>query len=164
MPRGYQLRSVDSSEEFVRNSSGTTRLVSDYNPRVFRRLTATVLVVLVQSGAIAAPLMHVHLDDVETAHHHGQSLHAHLSGHHDVGHSRPGPIADHQDEAGRTVSAQIYLAAASEPFSLPVLPSPSFALIVPVAQATGRTPHVAHAHDPPSIGIRSSRAPPAFLS
>lgn len=135
-------------------------MLIDYNPRVLRRLTAAVLVVFVQSGAIASPLMHVHLDDVENGHHHGQSLHAHLSGHQAIAPARPGPIADHQEEAGRTVSAQIYLAAASEPFSLPALPSPSFALIVPVAQKNGRTPHVAHAHDPPSLTLRSPRPPP----
>jgi hypothetical protein len=130
---------------------------------VLRRLTAAVLVVLVQSGAIAAPLTHVHLDDVETEHHHGQSLHAHLSGHQTVP-LRPGPIADHQEETGRTIAVKIYLAAAAKPFSLPALPSPAFALIVPVAQANGRTPHVAHGHDPPSLRLQSPRAPPALLS
>ena len=108
--------------------------------------------------------MHVHLDDVETEHHHGQSLHAHLSGHHSSVPTRPGPIADHQDETGRTVSAQIYLAAASEPFSLAALPPTAFVLIVPATPANGRTPHVAHAHDPPSLTLRSPRAPPSLLS
>lgn len=140
------------------------RGVIDYNPFVLRRLTAVVLVVLVQSGAMASPMMHVHLDAAETEHHHGRSLHAHLSGHHASVPTRHGPIADHQDETGRTVSAQIYLAAASEPFSLPALSSPTFALIVPVTRAEGLIPQVAHAHDPPSLTLRSPRAPPALLS
>jgi len=127
---------------------------------VLRRLTAAVLVVLVQSGAIASPLMHVHLDEADTGHHHGQSLHAHLSGHQAVVPLRPGPVVDHQEEAGRTVTAQIFLSAAAQPFSLPVLPTPAFVLLVPPAQPGGRAPHVSHAHDPPSLTLRSPRAPP----
>jgi len=108
--------------------------------------------------------MHVHLDDHETAHHHGQSLHAHLTGHETVVPPRPGPSADHQEEAGRTIKAQIYVSAAGEPFSLEAAPSAVPVLIVPPAQPGGRPPHVAHAHDPPSVTVRSPRAPPAHLS
>jgi hypothetical protein len=153
------------SEHIVRNSSDAASAAIDYNARVFRRLTAAALVVLVQFSAIAAPLTHVHLDAEETGHHHGQALHAHLSGHDavlPVPHS--GPIADHQDSAGRTIETHIFVAPAVDPFSLPAVASPSFVLVVPPAQPSGRTPHVAHAHDPPALAVRSSRAPPAHLS
>src|SRR5262245_48702203 len=130
---------------FLKTSSGTRQVpgapVLDYNPTVFRRLTAASLVVLVQAGAICAPLMHVHLDAEETGHHHGQTLHAHLSGHDvDVPLTR-GPIADHQEEAGRTVAAQIFVSPAVDPFSLPAVSTPAFVLVVPPAQSGGRTPH-----------------------
>jgi hypothetical protein len=131
---------------------------------VFRRLTAAALVVLVQAGAICAPLMHVHLDSEETGHHHGQTLHAHLSGHDVDVPLRPGPIADHQEEAGRTVAAPIFVSPAADPFNLPLISSPAFVLVVPPAQAGGRTPHTTHATDPPSLRVASPRAPPASLS
>jgi len=155
------------SDRPVRNSSGAAPAAIDYNRRVLRRLTAAALVVLVQIGALAAPLTHVHLDAEETEHHHGQALHAHLSGHdsHDaIRPHRPGPIVDHQEEAGRTVAAQIFLSAAAEPFRLPAVVVPAFVLIVPPAQPSGRMPQVAHAVDPPSVSVRSPRAPPALLS
>jgi hypothetical protein len=136
----------------------------DYNPRVLRRLTAAALVVLVQIGAIAAPMSHVHLDVEETTHHHGQAQHAHLSGHHAVIPEASGPIVDHQDESGRVVTAHVFVGAASDPFSLPLVVPPTFVLLPPPAQPYGRTPHVAHAHDPPTIAVRSPRAPPASLS
>jgi hypothetical protein len=136
----------------------------DYNPRVLRRLTAAALLVLVQIGAIAAPMSHVHLDVDETAHHHGQSQHAHLSGHSAVLPPAPGPVVDHQDESGRVVTAQVFVAAASDPFSLPVVVPPAFVLLLPPAQPHGRTPHVAHAHDPPPLAVGPPRAPPASLS
>jgi hypothetical protein len=131
---------------------------------VLRRLTAAALVVLVQLGVLAAPLTHVHLDDEETGHHSGRALHAHLSGHEPVVPSHPGPVADHSEEAGRTVKTQIYLAAAAEPFSLAAVPSAAFVLTVPPTQTIGRTLIVAHAHDPPSGTVRSPRAPPTSLS
>jgi len=131
---------------------------------VFRRLTAAALVVLVQVGAVCAPLMHVHLDADETEHHHGQALHAHLSDHHIDLPVRPGPIFDHQEEVGRTVAAHIFVSAAAEPFSLPVVPPVAFVLLVPPAQPSGRTPHIAHATDPPSLRNASPRAPPTSLS
>jgi hypothetical protein len=154
-------------EAFVRKSSGAWPLVLDYNPPVFRRLTAAALVVLVQASAICAPLLHVHLDADETEHHHGQALHAHLSGHdnHDtVRPHRPGPIVDHQEEAGRTVAAQIFVSAAADPFSLAAVPPAVFVLVVPAAQPRGRMPHTAHATDPPSLNAASPRAPPTSLS
>ena len=130
---------------------------------MLRRLTAAVLVVLVQAGAIAAPLTHVHLDADDTSHHHGQAMHAHLSGHDAVIPSYSGPRADHQDDEGRVVAAQIFVAAATEPFSLPAIVSPAFVLLVPPPQLSGRTPRVAHAVDPPPLASESPRAPPALL-
>jgi hypothetical protein len=155
-----------AAEEIVRKSSGACPLVLDYNRRVFRRLTAAALAMLVQASALCAPLLHVHLDAEETEHHHGQALHAHLSGHQDHHGAvpRPGPVADHQDEAGRTIAAQIFVSPAADPFSLAAAPSPAFVLVVPPAKLAGRTPHTAHATDPPSRDIASPRAPPTFLS
>jgi hypothetical protein len=132
---------------------------------VFRRLTAAALVMLVQASAICAPLLHVHLDADETGHHHGQALHAHLSGHdsHDSTRPhRPGPIVDHQEEAGRTVAAQIFLSAAADPFSLPAVPPSAFVLVVPAPEPGGRMPHTAHATDPPPLNLSSPRAPPSL--
>jgi hypothetical protein len=131
---------------------------------VLRRLTAAMLVLLVQAGAISAPLTHVHLGDDDRDHHHGQAMHAHLSGHDAVIPSYPGPRADHQDDEGQVVAAQIFVAAASEPFSISAASTPAFVLLVPPAQLTGRTPFVAHAVDPPPLAVRSPRAPPALLS
>jgi hypothetical protein len=131
---------------------------------VRRRLIAAVLVVLVQAGAISAPLTHVHLGVEDTPHHHGQAMHAHLSGHDAVIPLLPGPLVDHQDDEGRVVAAQVFVAAATAPFSLPAITNPAFVLVVPPAQLRGRTPHVAHAVDPPRIAVRSPRAPPDLLS
>jgi hypothetical protein len=131
---------------------------------VFRRLTAAALAVLVQVGAICAPLLHVHLDADETEHHHGQTLHAHLSGLHVDVPVRPGPIVDHQEDAGRTVAAQIFVSAAADPFSLPAVPPQAFVLLIPPAHPSGRTPHTTHATDPPSLSLISPRAPPLSLS
>ena len=140
------------------------RTVLDYNRRVFRRLTAAALAVLVHVGAICAPLMHVHLDAGENEHHHGQALHAHLSGHHVEVPVRPGPIFDHQEEAGRTVAAQIFVSAAADPFRLPAVSPQAFVLVVAPTHPSGRTPHTAHATDPPSLRNASPRAPPTQLS
>jgi hypothetical protein len=131
---------------------------------VLCRLTAAALVVFVQIGTIAAPLTHVHLDAEETEHHQGQAMHAHLSGHHTDVPIRPGPIVDHQEEAGRTVTAQIFVSTAADPFSIPAVAPPSFVLVVPPAQPIGRTPHTAHATDPPPLNIASPRGPPTRLS
>jgi hypothetical protein len=131
---------------------------------VLRRLTAAALVVLVQAGTISAPLMHVHLDAADTPHHHGQAMHAHLSGHDAVVPSESGPRADHQDADGRIVAAHIFVAAAMESFRLPAMTSPVFVLVIPPARLGGRTPRVAHAVDPPLRTVRSPRAPPALLS
>jgi hypothetical protein len=111
--------------------------------------------------------MHVHLDAEETAHHHGPALHAHLSGHdsHDaIKPHRPGPIADHQEEAGRTVAAPIFVCGAADAFSLPAIPRAAFVLVVPLPEPGGRTPHIAHATDPPPHNVSAPRAPPTSLS
>jgi hypothetical protein len=163
-PKRYFFVPFVRSEESVRKSSGASLGPIDYNRPVIRRLTAAALVVLVQAGTISAPLMHVHLDAADTSHHHGQALHAHLSGHDAVIPSHPGPRADHQDDEGRVVAANIFVAAAMESFSLPAMTSPAFVLVVPPAQLSGRTPRVAHAVDPPPNAVRSPRAPPLFLS
>jgi hypothetical protein len=130
---------------------------------VIRRVTAAALVVLVQFGAVAAPMLHVHVEDHDTPHHHGQALHAHLSEHRGPSHSASGPVIDH-DDAGRTLTPQIFVSAAVDPFHVPALPAPCVILIVPAPIAVGRTPHVSHAHDPPCVPSLPSRAPPAFLS
>jgi hypothetical protein len=131
---------------------------------VLRRLTAAALAMLVQVGAICAPMMHVHLDAADNEHHHGQALHAHLSGHHVDVPIAPGPIVDHQEEAGRTVAAHIFVSAAADPFSLPAVPRAAFVLVVPPAGTIGRTPHTAHATDPPPFDAASPRGPPLSLS
>jgi hypothetical protein len=134
-----------------------------YNPNVSRWLTAAALIVIVQTAAVAAPLLHVHLDDDATGHHHGQVLHAHFDGH-DVGTPvRRGPLVDHQDETGRTIAAHIFVAAAAKGFAVPVAACASFMLLVPVARPIGHSPHVCHAHDPPALSLLSPRAPPAIL-
>lgn len=129
-------------------------------------MTAAALVVLVQTGAISAPMMHVHLDAGDSGHHHGQAIHAHLAAHEmPVGdHGDTGPFVDHQETAGRTASAQIFVGGAMAPFSLPAVPAAGFTLLVPPPHASGRTPHITHAHDPPSLRVRSPRAPPLSLS
>lgn len=132
---------------------------------MIRRLTAAVLVVLVQCGALSAPLLHVHLDDRETGHHHGQALHAHLDAHHEeIEFQFPGPVFDHPDDAGRTVEAALFVAAAIDTFAIPVVAPPSFTLVVAAARLIRRTDQISHAHDPPSLASLPSRAPPFLLS
>ena len=164
MSRGRFVVPFECPDEPVRKSSGASREPIDYNRCVFRRLTAAALVVLVQAGTISAPMMHVHLDAADTSHHHGQAMHAHLSGHDAVRPLDSGPRADHQDDEGRIVAAHIFVAAAIESFSLPAMTSPAFVLVIPPAQLSGRPPRVAHAVDPPPNAVRSPRAPPALLS
>jgi hypothetical protein len=138
--------------------------VLDYDCGVLRRLTAAALVILVQIGAISAPFTHVHLDLELTHHHHGQALHAHLGGHEAVEPLLPGTRIDHEDEAGRTVTPQVFVAGATKSFDLPAIASPPFAFVVGPAQPRGRRPQVAHGPDPPSLSVRTPRAPPLQLS
>ena len=127
-----------------------------YNQAVLRRVTAATLAVLVQVGAISAPLMHVHAG--EEGDHAGEALHAHLQpGHHDGDHAS----IDHGDE-GRPIAAQVFVAVPVVPFDPPALGVSTFALVAPPEMLLGRARHIAHGHDPPLRRLRPSRAPPAF--
>ena len=128
---------------------------------MLRRLTAATLVVLVQVGAISAPLLHVHAGNDAGHHHQAQPLHAHLDGDH---HLPDHATIDHGEDSGRPFAPQVFVAVAGDVIGAPAIAVSTFALTAPPEMLVGRARHIAHGHDPPSFPSRSPRAPPAFLS
>jgi hypothetical protein len=134
------------------------------NQRVFRRLTAVALALLVPIGAVTVPLLHVHLDVHDTDHHQGRAMHGHIAGHehrvpavaHRTGIEEPG------DE--RTLTPTLFVAVSSTAFALPAV-TPARLVLAPLPErAAHLILHVAHGHDPPLSRSISPRAPPASLS
>lgn len=134
---------------------------------VTRGLTAVALSVALPLGALCAPLVHAHLDDHDGDHHRAHEIHAHVSDHVSSDHATHSTAAGasvDEDESGRAVYLQLFVAVAHASFDAPDAVAMSWDLAAPAESPARHSLHVVHGHDPPFLGSRSSRAPPAFLS
>ena len=138
---------------------------------VIRRLTAVGLSVAIPLGALSAPLVHAHLDELDTDHHRAHEIHAHVTGHSSLPTALPttlptttaGPHLDDHD-AERAVSLQLFVAVAQTSFDVPAAVVASSQLGTPAEAPARHSLRIVHGHDPPFVGSLTSRAPPAFPS
>ena len=136
---------------------------------VFRRLTAIVLSIALQGGALTASLVHSHLDGHDHQHHRGaRVVHAHLGGHHgsDHRHGQPAgtPVVGSDDETGGIGYLHAFLAVHPANVIEQGLPTDGFVIPATYESVMRRAPVVVLSHGPPVRGPAESRAPPAFLS
>ena len=134
---------------------------------VIRTLTSVGLSVAIPLGALCAPLVHAHVDDHDGDHHRAHEIHAHVSDH--VTSDRPThPAAAasrvDEDETGRAVYLQLFVAVAYASFDVPAAAATSWDLAAPAESPARQSLRVVHGHDPPFLRSLASRAPPAFLS
>ncbi len=134
---------------------------------VIRTLTAVWLSVAIPLGALSAPLVHAHLDELDTDHHRAHEIHAHVTGHASLPTTLPtttaGPRLDDHD-AERAVSLQLFVAVAQASFDVPAAVVASSQLATPAEAPARHSLRIVHGHDPPFISSLGSRAPPAFPS
>ena len=138
---------------------------------VIRTLTAVGLSVTIPLGALSAPLVHAHLDELDTDHHRAHEIHAHVTGHSSLPTALPtalpattaGPHLDDHD-AERAVSLQLFVAVAQTSFDVPAAVVASSQLGTPAEAPARHSLRIVHGHDPPFVGSLTSRAPPAFPS
>jgi hypothetical protein len=137
------------------------------NRNVVRQIVAGLLAVTVQASAVTAPMLHVHLDDHDSDHHHAREMHSHLSGHGHHAGTLPVPMQptlsdDDGDENVVAVSGFVATTVETFPGTVAI---PVETIVITLADVTiNRIPHVAHGHDPPAILSTPSRAPPSSLS
>ena len=133
------------------------------NDCVIRTLTAVGLSVTIPLAALSAPLVHAHLDELDTDHHRAHEIHAHVTGHASFPVPHDGAALD-DHEAERAVSLQLFVAVAQASFDVPAAVVPVWQLSAPAEAAAHHPLRIVHGHDPPFIGSLGSRAPPAFPS
>ena len=98
---------------------------------VIRWLTAVGLSMAIPLGALCAPLVHAHLDEVGTGHHRAREIHAHFTGHSAVSTLPAGArLDDHEGE--RAVYLQLFVAVAQASFDAP----PAVATSIELGSAT----------------------------
>ncbi len=132
-----------------------------------RTLTALGLSIAIPLGALSAPLVHAHPDELGTDHHRAHEIHAHFGGHSlQASHDGIVPDGARLDDHGaeRAVSLQLFVAVAQASFDVPAAVVTSWHLRVPAEAAAHHPLRVVHSHDPPFIGSTGSRAPPALPS
>jgi hypothetical protein len=129
---------------------------------VFRTLTAVALSVAIPLGALCAPLVHAHVDGHDADHHRAHEIHAHFSDH--STHSTASGSRMQEDETGRAVYLQLFVAVAHASFHIPAAVAPSWDFVAPGERPARHSLHVVHGHDPPFLTSLPSRAPPAFPS
>ena len=134
---------------------------------VIRTLTAVGLSVTIPLGALSAPLVHAHLDELDTDHHRAHEIHAHVTGHSSLPTALPTTteglrLDDH--DAERAVSLQLFVAVAQTSFDVPAAVVASSQLGTPAEAPARHSLRIVHGHDPPFVGSLTSRAPPAFPS
>ena len=115
-------------------------------------------------AALYAPFVHAHPDDHDTDHHDGPAVHAHFAAHRTPAHA----LDDHDhdgtaveaDDHDRAVFLQGFVAAPTA--SVHILPAivDAVELATPEERASDQPLLVAHGHDPPSVLLLPSRAPP----
>lgn len=112
-------------------------------------------------GALCAPLVHAHVDGHDADHHPAHEIHAHFSDHSTRSTAAGGPRLQ-EDETGRPVYLQLFVAVAHACFDIPAAVATSWELGAPAESPARHSLHVAHGHDPPFLRSLQSRAPPAF--
>ena len=128
-----------------------------------RKALAISLSLAMQVAALSAPLVHAHPDTHATAHHDGNAVHRHWSGHQHNTEHRDGPGFSGQDE-DRAVFMKVFVAVTAPATRVAAVTEAPFVLAVPMELAAPCNVEVAHGHDPPSLHSLPSRAPPAPLS
>jgi hypothetical protein len=128
---------------------------------VIRTLTAVGLSVAIPLAALSTPLVHAHLDELDTDHHRAHEIHAHVAGHASLPTPHGGAALD-DHEAERAVSLQLFVAVAQASFDVPVAITAVWQLGAPAEAAAHDPLRIVHGHDPPFIGSLGSRAPPAL--
>ena len=129
--------------------------------KVTRTLTAVGLSVAIPLGALCAPLVHAHVDGHDADHQPAHEIHAHVSDHSTRSTAADGSTV-HEDETGRAVYLQLFVAVAHASFEIPVAAATSWDLRAPAESPARHSLHVVHGHDPPFLTSLPSRAPPAF--
>ena len=135
---------------------------------MIRTLTAVGLSVAIPLGALSAPLLHAHPDELDTDHHRAHEVHAHLTRHaslpiaHDGVARDNARLGDHEGE--RAVYLQLFVAVAQASFDVPAAVVTSWQLGTPAESAARHSLRVVHGHDPPCFRSLASRGPPAFPS
>jgi hypothetical protein len=132
-----------------------------------RHIVAGLLAVTVQASAVTAPMLHVHLDDHDSDHHHAREMHSHLSGHGHHAGNLPAPSQSilSDDDGDENVVAVSGFVATSVEASQGAVAIPVETIVIALADVTvSRIPHVAHGHDPPARSSTPSRAPPSSPS
>lgn len=122
-------------------------------------LTAVGLSVAIPLGALSAPFVHAHLDELDTNHHRAHEIHAHFSGHSSLPTFPDGAILD-DHEAARVVSLQLFVAVAQASFDVPAAIVTTWQLGTPAEAPARHSLRIVHGHDPPFVGSVASRAPP----
>jgi hypothetical protein len=133
------------------------------NKDTVRAPIAIALVLSVQGAALGARFVHLHPDDHATAHHSGRVVHTHWAGHARSAHPEHTASLGPAD-SDRAIFGNTFIAVAVSVLAAPAVALTTFVLVVPVEQAAHRPVDVVRSHDPPYVGVLSSRAPPAFLS
>ena len=129
-----------------------------------RQIVAGLLAIAVQASAVTAPMVHVHLDDHDSDHHHAREMHSHLAGH--ARHVAPLPathgpsLIDDDDE--RVLAVSGFVATSAEVFPGVAATPIETAVVVFEDVTVSRIPHVSHGHDPPERTATPSRAPPSL--
>ena len=141
---------------------------------MIRTLSAVGLSVTIPLGALSAPFVHAHLDELDTDHHRAHEIHAHVTGHSSLPTTLPtalpttlptalpttdGPRLD-DHEAERAVSLQLFVAVAQASFDVPAAVVASSQLATPAEAPARHSLRIVHGHDPPFISSLGSRAPP----
>ncbi len=141
------------------------------NDSVIRTLSAVGLSVAIPLGALNAPLVHAHLDGLDTDHHRAHEIHAHVAGHSSPPTVLPTTLPTTTDglrlgdhDAERAVSLQLFVAVAQASFDVPAAVVASSQLGTPAEAPARNSLRIVHGHDPPFVGSLTSRAPPAFPS
>lgn len=129
------------------------------NDSVIRTLTAVGLSVAIPLGALSAPFVHAHLDELDTDHHRAHEIHAHFSGHSSLPTFPDGAILD-DHEAERAVYLQVFVAVAQASFDVPAAVVTTWQLGTPAEAPARHSLRIVHGHDPPFVGSVASRAPP----
>jgi hypothetical protein len=121
---------------------------------------AFVLVLAVQVAALAAPLVHVHLEAHDGDHHGARAIHTHWDGHASSHHHPAGTPAVAAADDDRPFFLDVFTAVTATSGPLPALVAAGFVVAVPSEAKAFRTIDRVRIHDPPTARPAASRAPP----
>lgn len=134
------------------------------NRDVIRRVIAAWLGVALVGAAAVAPLVHAHPDDLDTDHHSGGAVHAHLSPHTAPVHRHPADHSFSEDDHDRAVPVDALVAVSSAAWAIPLAAPVDAGAVVSPERPAHTWVDAVYGHDPPAASARIPRAPPALLS